>query len=81
MSRTSISANNGKVARGIGSAHSLSTFVRGVCEIKAVNPRARDERDTRTPSEILASIAMHGAQVELALKQLRKAMKATGVRR
>ncbi|OGB27759.1 MAG: restriction endonuclease subunit M [Burkholderiales bacterium RIFCSPLOWO2_02_FULL_57_36] len=39
-------------------------------DLKAVNPRARVERDTRTPSEILASIAAHGRTVDAALKRL-----------
>lgn len=49
-----------------------------VYDLKAVNPRARDDRDTRTPNEILVSIAMHGARVDKALAQLRKAMKSSG---
>ncbi|MGH8122690.1 MAG: N-6 DNA methylase [Rudaea sp.] len=43
-----------------------------VYDLKAVNPRARDERDTRTPGQILESIAAHGAQVEQALRLLRE---------
>lgn len=48
-----------------------------VYDLKAVNPRARDERDTRTPSEILDSIAMHGVIVEQALAQLRARLTST----
>jgi type I restriction enzyme M protein len=47
-----------------------------VYDLKAVNPRARDERDARAPGEILDSIAAHGAAVELALAQLREQLSA-----
>ena len=47
-------------------------------DLKAVNPRARDERDTRSPEEILESIAAHGATVAAALATLREALAATG---
>lgn len=40
-------------------------------DLKAVNPRARVERDTRTPGEILDAIAGHGRTVESALNRLR----------
>jgi hypothetical protein len=46
--------------------------------LKAVNPRARNERDTRMPCEILDSIAAHGAQVEQALGQLRQQLMMVG---
>ena len=49
-----------------------------VYDLKAVNPRARNERDTRTPGEILDSIATHGAQVEQALTQLRRHLMMAG---
>ncbi|MCG3163608.1 MAG: hypothetical protein JMDDDDMK_05047 [Acidobacteria bacterium] len=42
-----------------------------VYDLKAVNPRARVERDTRMPSEIIESIATHGHAVEAALAKLR----------
>ncbi len=42
-----------------------------VYDLKAVNPRARVERDTRTPDEIIESIAGHGRTVEAALARLR----------
>jgi len=42
-----------------------------VYDLKAVNPRARIERDTRTPKEIIESIASHGRTVEAALARLR----------
>jgi len=49
-------------------------------DLKAVNPRARVERDLRSPAEILDSIARHGQVVEEALQRLRELTKnATGV--
>ncbi len=41
-------------------------------DLKAVNPRARIERDTRSPLEIIESITQHGKNVEAALAKLRK---------
>lgn len=43
-----------------------------VYDLKAVNPRARVERDTRTPGELVESIAGHGRTVEAALARLRR---------
>ncbi|MEO5607340.1 MAG: N-6 DNA methylase, partial [Polaromonas sp.] len=40
-------------------------------DLKAVNPCARVERDTRTPDEILDAIAIHGDIVTVALSRLR----------
>ncbi len=42
-----------------------------VYDLKAVNPCARVVRDTRTPVEIIESIANHGRTVEAALAKLR----------
>ncbi len=42
-----------------------------VYDLKAVNPRARVERDTRPPDEIIESIAKYGRTVETALVKLR----------
>ncbi|MCL4470540.1 MAG: N-6 DNA methylase [Gammaproteobacteria bacterium] len=42
-----------------------------VYDLKAVNPYARVVRDTRTPEEIIESIANHGRTVEAALAKLR----------
>lgn len=42
-----------------------------VFDLKAVNPCARVERDTRTPAQILDAIAAHGRTVDAALAQLR----------
>lgn len=39
-------------------------------DLKAVNPRARVERDTRSPAEIIESISQHGKTVEAALAKL-----------
>ena len=41
-----------------------------VYDLKAVNPRARVVRDTRTPAEIIESIATHGKTVNAALARL-----------
>ena len=40
-------------------------------DLKAVNPRAKVERDNRTPGEILDAIARHGSAVASALSRLR----------
>ena len=40
-------------------------------DLKAVNPRARVVRDTRTPAELLEAIDQHGQQVAQALSRLR----------
>jgi type I restriction enzyme M protein len=44
-------------------------------DLKAVNPNARDDRDARTPEEVLASIAEHGEAIERALAQLRESLR------
>jgi type I restriction enzyme M protein len=41
-----------------------------VYDLKAVNPRARVVHDSRTPAEIIQSIAMHGRRVDAALARL-----------
>jgi hypothetical protein len=41
-----------------------------VFDLKAVNPRVKVESDTRSPQEIVVSIAAHGRQVEAALARL-----------
>ncbi len=41
-------------------------------DLKAVNPNARREQDTRTPEELLALIEEHGREVAEALAELRK---------
>jgi type I restriction enzyme M protein len=43
-----------------------------VYDLKAVNPRARVERDTRTPEEIITAITEYGRVVETALTKLRQ---------
>jgi type I restriction enzyme M protein len=43
----------------------------GTFDLKAVNPRARVIRDTRSPLEILTSIEQHGQKVQTALASLR----------
>lgn len=43
----------------------------GTFDLKAVNPRARVERDVRSPGEIIAAIAEHGRTVDAALARLR----------
>jgi type I restriction enzyme M protein len=42
-----------------------------VYDLKAVNPRARVVRDTRTPTQIIDAIAEHGRAVDAALDRLR----------
>ena len=48
-------------------------------DLKAVNPRARVERDTRTPAQILDAIAGHGRAVEAALNRLQAPDAAAGM--
>ncbi len=43
-------------------------------DLKAVNPRARVEQDTRTTEEVLESIAKHGRTVDGALARLKQLM-------
>ena len=43
-------------------------------DLKAVNPRARQERDTRSAEEILAAIAAKGREVDAALERLKALM-------
>ena len=43
-------------------------------DLKAVNPWARVERDTRTPTQALEAIAEHGRLVDAALSRLRASM-------
>lgn len=43
-----------------------------IYDLKAVNPRVHIERDTRTPIEIIESIARQSLQVESALDHLRR---------
>lgn len=45
-------------------------------DLKAVNPNARDTRDTRSPEEVLTAIETHGAVVAKALEKLRALMRA-----
>ena len=45
-----------------------------VYDLKAVNPCARVDRDTRTPGEIITSITNHGRTIEAALKKLTRLM-------
>ena len=56
----------GRDAQGKADAIDATTF-----DLKAVNPRARVERDTRTPGEILDAIAVYGNTVASALNRLR----------
>ena len=45
-------------------------------DLKAVNPRARVERDTRTAGQVLDAIADHGRTVDAALGRLRQLLTA-----
>ena len=47
-------------------------------DLKAVNPKARTERDTRSSGEIIESIADYGRQVDAALGRLKQLMQAAG---
>jgi len=49
-----------------------------VYDLKAVNPRARVVRDTRTPAEIIESIAAHGRAVDAALARLSTLLAESG---
>ena len=51
-----------------------------VYDLRAVNPRVRDEADARTLTQILESIARHGSEVETAMQQLSKALQPTRVK-
>lgn len=46
-------------------------------DLKAINPRARDERDTRTPALTLDSIEARGRDIALALTQLRASLQSS----
>lgn len=59
----------GREAQAKADAIDAATF-----DLKAVNPRARVERDTRTTEQILESIAHHGRTVDGALARLRQLM-------
>lgn len=47
-------------------------------DLKAVNPRVRDERDTRSPALILDSIEARGREIALALAGLRESLASSG---
>jgi hypothetical protein len=47
-----------------------------VFDLKAVNPRARSDRDNRTPEEVLTAIADHQRTIDLALKRLGRLLEA-----
>lgn len=66
-----------KAARESQSA--ADTIDAATFDLKAVNPRARVEKDTRTPAEILDAIDEHGRSVESALRRLRALTKGTAV--
>jgi type I restriction enzyme M protein len=61
VKRTKVPANWKAKAAAIDAA---------VFDLKAVNPRVKVESDTRSPQEIVVSIAAHGRQVEAALARL-----------
>lgn len=41
-----------------------------VFDLKAVNPNAKTDEDTRTPEEIIAAIEAHGAEIAAAIRRL-----------
>jgi type I restriction enzyme M protein len=47
-----------------------------VFDLKAVNPRARSDRDNRTPEQVLTAIAAHQRTIDLALKRLGRLLEA-----
>lgn len=57
----------GREAQAKADAIDASSF-----DLKAVNPRARVERDTRSPAQILEAIARHGREIDSALLKLGK---------
>ena len=58
--------------KAVREAQAKADAIDAACyDLKAVNPRARVERDTRTPAEIIVSISQHGKTVEMALAKLR----------
>lgn len=64
----------GRDAQARADAIDATTF-----DLKAVNPCARVERDTRTPEEILDAIAGHGQTVAAALASLRGLIGAAAI--
>jgi len=64
----------GREAQAKADAIDAATF-----DLKAVNPRARVERDTRTTEEVLESIATHGRTVDGAMARLKWLMGETGL--
>ena len=49
-----------------------------IFDLKAVNPKAKVERDTRSSAQIIESIVDYGQQVDAALARLKKLMQAEG---
>jgi hypothetical protein len=49
-------------------------------DLKAVNPNAVHDEDTRTPAELLDAIEAHGREAAEALAALRKLTEAKGVK-
>lgn len=68
-----------RAERALREAQAKADVIDAACfDLKAVNPRARDDRDTRSPERILESIAIHGRSIEQALDQLRKSLAQRG---
>jgi type I restriction enzyme M protein len=64
-----------RAERAAREAQAKADAIDAACfDLKAVNPRARDVRDVRTPEQVLESIAIHGRTIEQALGQLSKAL-------
>ena len=60
------------VEKAARDAQTTADTIDAACfDLKAVNPRARVERDLRSPGEILNAIAEHGRTVDAALARLR----------
>lgn len=71
--REALAANDKTIREAQAKADAIDA---AVYDLKAVNPRVKVERDTRTPDQIIDSIANHGRTVDAALTQLRLLMDA-----
>lgn len=68
-----------RAERAAREAQARADAIDAACyDLKAVNPRARDDRDRRSPDEILQSIDMHAKEVGLALDELRRSLVVGG---
>ncbi|HEX7348514.1 MAG TPA: N-6 DNA methylase [Rhodanobacteraceae bacterium] len=69
-----------RAERAVREAQANADAIDAACfDLKAVNPNARDDRDTRSPAEILEAIAAQGAVVDQAMARLRVMLHDQGV--